>query len=177
MFTLRFALGLCVVSLAVAACSSTDNTVENTDSGVKPVCPVSVDLAVKSSTKCNAPGYLCTIGYPCGSFAQQAACTCGANGAFTCVSPNGTTIQADTTAPDVSNQYCVAQKGTPDKCPGSATMGGGKCTNAGQACYYAGQTCSGSSTPNTDVCTCEGVPVTDGGTGANLVWVCDVKGC
>ena len=177
---IAFGLGLSALVTVTAACSSSDTTTATEQVVVKPTCPAFVDQAVNSKSsmsKCNTEGYVCGIGYPCGSFQQQATCTC-TGGKYACVSADGKEIQADTSSADVSANFCIPQPPSPEACPMDVTAAGKQCQTAGKTCYYKGLTCSNGN-QLTDNCYCEGSVQTlkDGGTVNRLTWNCTIDAC
>jgi hypothetical protein len=189
MSTFRFAafgLGLAVVT---AACSST-TTAEPAPPPPKPVCPNTVTAALDPKTTCQPEGYVCGIGYQCGAFQQQAACTC-TKGVWACIDPATNPIVAG----DDLSTHCVAEPPGTEKCPADvATVQAATpvdctnskkfsdppcCTTAGKACYYTGATCTNGKVltpPTGDECSCEQVGSFDGGV-PYLAWVCTVAVC
>ncbi len=173
-----FGLGLStLLSITVACSSATEATPPQPTP--KPVCPGLVDVAVASNTKCNSEGYLCGIGYQCGAFQQQAACTC-TSGKFVCTTPgpDTQTIAPDTSAADISATYCVKQPPSFEACPADLSAAGKICVTPGKACYYK-SACPPPGSKVDDNCYCEGVAglEKDGGTSVKLRWVCTPAPC
>lgn len=169
---LRASLALVPILSLLAACTS-DNPVADAGPGGQ-VCPVTIVQATAAAgedgvtSKCHATNYICVVGFQCGSFTQQATCTCDGS-AFSCVLADGTAVAADVTDP---SSLCkpVNNPPPPDTCPTDKTTAQGTaCKNAGQQCYYA-SSCT-TSPPPTDVCQCKGNELGDAG----LSWACDIN--
>ncbi len=177
-----FGLGLSALVSVSTACSST-STNPSEQVTPKPTCPAFVHQAVAHTTMCTAEGYVCGIGYACGSFSQQATCTC-THGGFACVAPDGKggtiDIPADTPETEVSASFCISQPNPVEACPMDVTAAQGKvCATAGKTCYYSGVNCPNFKDPLTDNCYCESSVQTlkDGGTNIRLTWNCTVSAC
>ena len=117
---------------SVAGCSSDDNAAQP---GSTPglVCPTTVADVGKA---CTVEGKVCPTGYVCGSFNQQAQCTCK-NGHFECFDATGAQIGHDAPPNCVPNgqgndKACPASEGEADAV---------KCTTSGLICRYNGLTC------------------------------------
>ncbi len=175
MVTSRFiALGL-GLAIAATACSSATSDTTPAATEPKPVCPNFVSAALAAGTTCTSEGYVCGIGFQCGPFFQQAACTC-TGGKFVCTSPKGD-IPAGTSEADVSANFCTAQPPSTEACPSSVTaQANKKCLTPGKACFYTGLTCQGETDPLTDRCACTNIPSGDGGLPV-LSWVCQSPTC
>ena len=148
---------------SIAGCSSDDNTVTpGVDAGL--VCPTTVADVGKA---CTVEGKVCPTGYTCGSFNQQAQCSC-TNGHFACTDQTGAPIEAGGTPNCVPNG-----NGNDKQCPATESAADtAKCTTAGLICRYTGLTCSGASQPLQDVCMCA-APAT----GPGLVFRCEPSSC
>jgi hypothetical protein len=147
----------------VLGCSSKSNdTPETEDASL--TCPRSLTEAIGAS--CPKEGQVCGIGYPCGSFQQQATCTCG-GGKFACTDATGTDVAAG------AQPACVGPGQANDKeCPSTEVAAAGKaCKTSGLLCYYTGALCPENSVPTSDFCQCLGA------TGGGLQFNCEPRPC
>lgn len=157
-------------ALVVIGCSSknADNGSSNIDGG--PFCPANLSAALDPKTSCQGEGFECPIGYACGSWAQQAYCTC-TGGKFVCKTGRGEAIN------DVASAPCTAPGSGSDKeCPSSQNgTEGTSCKTPGLQCFYTGVTCKGAESPSQDVCQCVTQPLPDGG--PQLAFRCEIASC
>jgi hypothetical protein len=173
-----------IVSIALA-CTSSNPAV---DAGPgEEVCPTNIitatahsqpDAGEGQSDVCHVPGYVCVVGFQCGNFTQQAACTCTLQSdstlLFNCtLAANGMPIPLGVTD---STTLCTSiDEDAGQACPASDTTAmGTPCTEPGQQCFYKGTVCDGGEGVNgTDVCQCTGNFTGDAG----LSWACDIGLC
>ncbi len=176
-----------IFSIATAACTSSNPPF---DAGPgNQVCPSTIVEATASTNgdagegltnQCHVAGYICVIGFACGSFTQQAGCTCtlqpDKSYKFVCLkAADGTTVPDGVTDPST---LCtpVDDAGTPDTCPtDDTTATGTPCHTSGEICYYKGATCTGVQVQPTDTCQCKNA-AGDAGQ-AILAWSCEINAC
>ncbi len=169
---LRASLALPILSV-LAACTSSNPT-PDAGPGAQ-LCPVTIVEATAPAgeegvtSTCHVDNYVCAIGFACGSFIQQASCTCNGT-AFVCTLPGSSTPLTSVSDPTTLCQP-VGGDGGSEPCPTDKTTASGTaCTNAGEQCFYS-TTCT-SSPPPTDVCQCIGNQID-----AGLSWSCDLNQC
>lgn len=147
------------------------------------------DAGEGTNSSCHVQGYSCFIGFACGSFIQQADCTCtlpdaGGPMTFACqLTANGSEVPPDPTMwgtpGDPSKSFCVPLPNIADagvECPDAsvAATTATPCNAAGEICYYKGVTCPGDQVPiKTDNCQCNANVQGDAG----LSWMCDIHTC
>ncbi len=181
---LRGSAVMVLATIFAIACTSSNPAV---DAGpTQEVCPTNIitatahaqpDAGEGVSDVCHVQGYVCVVGFQCGNFTQQAACTCTLQTdmslLFNCtLAANGMQVPPDTTDPTT---LCTSiDEDASQACPATAAMGMGMpCTESGQQCFYKGATCPGDTVPGTDVCQCTGNFTGDAG----LSWACDIGQC
>jgi hypothetical protein len=177
-----------LASIFAIACTSSNPAV---DAGpTQEVCPTNIvtatahaqsDAGEGVSDLCHVQGYVCVVGFQCGNFTQQAACTCTLQSdkslSFDCtLAANGMPVPVPTTDPTT---LCTSiDEDATGVCPTSTATAmpggmGAPCTESGQQCFYKGAMCSGDTVPGTDVCQCTGNFNGDAG----LSWACDIGQC
>jgi hypothetical protein len=139
---------------AMAGCSSNDDNGSGPDVDAalgqgENICGF-VTVGAAAGASCSTEGYSCGIGYVCGSFNQQAHCTC-TSGKFVCVDSTQANV------PQGGAPQCTSNGTGNDKaCPASESAADqAKCATSGLLCHYAGSVCPPPSTQvNTDTCQC-----------------------
>jgi len=167
---LRASLALTALPI-LAACTSSNPTY---DAGPQPqLCPTTIEEATAApgaegtTSACHMANFVCAVSFTCGSFIQQASCTCDGK-VFTCVLPG---TDAGLGPIDDGGSLCQSTEsdGSANTCPTDKTTASGTpCTNAGQICVY--QSSCTTSPPPQDTCQCIGDQVD-----AGLSWSCDIN--
>jgi hypothetical protein len=145
-------------------CSNSNGNI-NTKLDAEAVCPNTVSAAV--GAKCAYEGLVCEIGYTCGSFEQQATCTCNFGRTFDCTDSTGTGVDPG------GDPACTSNGGPHDKeCPGSeALAAGASCKTPRLICPYANNCPPVNNVGSFDTCECTAGAGKTGG----FAFVCEPK--
>jgi hypothetical protein len=149
------------LSCAAYGCSNSNGNI-NAAHDAEAVCPNTVTAA--AGAKCAYTGLVCSIGYLCGSFAQQATCTCNNGRTFDCTDSTGQSVDPSGTPACTSNGG-----GHDNECPASEALAiNASCKTAGLLCAYANNCPPINNVGGLDQCQCTGGRA-DGG----FVFVCE----
>lgn len=155
-------VGAVATWMLLAGCSSSSSPPPPPP--VPVTCPAHVADAI--GAPCGKEGMICEIGFPCGSFNQQAECTC-TGGTFAC------TDQVQGAIPDGGAPRCGSNgHGNDSQCPATEDLADTfPCKTAGLLCFYSGVQCPKQPEPFTDSCQCVGDQM------GGLAYVCDRGFC